>query len=116
MALYGSPCAVECQISHRTICGRETIRCSSRLQSAAIGACGCLRGAMKCVPRGLGYLLDTMKDFHTILLIATLRATVQHVCESPDLDQAHPGIVEFRRVIEAEIDRLQESRALGRCA
>src|SRR3954469_19014832 len=54
-----------------------------------------------------------MKDFPTILLIAILRTTIQHVCDSPDVGLAHPAIVEFQRVIAAEIDRLQESRALG---
>jgi len=49
-----------------------------------------------------------MRDFNTILLMASLRALVRQVSESPDLDQAHPEIVEFRSALEAETVRLEQ--------
>ena len=48
-----------------------------------------------------------MGTFTTILVSEILRATVRHLNEAPELNPAHPGIVEFRRVLEAEIARLQ---------
>ncbi len=50
-----------------------------------------------------------MKDFGPILLVAVLRATVQHVHHSPLIDPRHPGIVEFERVVNEQIARLQRT-------
>jgi len=52
--------------------------------------------------------VGSVDDFSTILLIETLRATVEQVRETPALDPAAPGIVEFQRVLETEIARLRK--------
>jgi len=51
-----------------------------------------------------------MNDFSSILLLQILRATVRHVDESPELDHAHSGIVDFQQMLEAEIGRLEQQR------
>jgi hypothetical protein len=48
-----------------------------------------------------------MKDFSTILLTKILRATVEHLQESPEIDQANPGLREFKRTLLAQIVWLQ---------
>jgi hypothetical protein len=44
-----------------------------------------------------------MKDFSTILLIKILRATVDHVQQSPSIDQASPGVRELKRALLEQI-------------
>ena len=53
-----------------------------------------------------------MRDFSTILLINTLRATVRCVEESPGIDPRNPYIRQFEGVLLEEIARLlgQSSR------
>jgi hypothetical protein len=48
-----------------------------------------------------------MKDFSTILLTQILRATVEHVQESPEIGQASPALREFKRTLLAQIVRLE---------
>ena len=50
-----------------------------------------------------------MKDFSTILLIKILRATVDHVQQSPEIDQASPDVRELKRTLLEQIMRLQGS-------
>jgi hypothetical protein len=50
-----------------------------------------------------------MKDFSTILLIKILRATVDHVQQSPEIDQAIPDVRELKRALLEQIVRLQGS-------
>jgi hypothetical protein len=50
-----------------------------------------------------------MMDFGNILLTQILRATVQVVQESPAIDAAHPGIVDFQRVLNEEMVRLSSA-------
>ena len=52
-----------------------------------------------------------MKDFSTILLINILRATVDHVQDSLEIDMANPGLLEFKRTLLKNIVTLQENRA-----
>ena len=48
-----------------------------------------------------------MKDFSTVLLIKILRATVDHVQKSPEIDQASPGVRDLKRTLLEQIARLQ---------
>ena len=48
-----------------------------------------------------------MKEFSTILLIQTLRATVRCVENSEGIDPRHPGIRQFESVVLREIGRLE---------
>jgi CxxC-x17-CxxC domain-containing protein len=48
-----------------------------------------------------------MNDCSTVLLINTLRATVEHLQESPEIDQASPGVKELERTLLEQIVRLQ---------
>jgi hypothetical protein len=48
-----------------------------------------------------------MKDFSTVLLIKILRATVDHVQQSPEIDQASPGVKDLKRTLLEQIARLQ---------
>jgi hypothetical protein len=48
-----------------------------------------------------------MKEFSTLLLIQTMRATVRCVEELPAIDPSHPGIRQFESVILKEIGRLE---------
>jgi hypothetical protein len=50
-----------------------------------------------------------MKDFSTIFLTKILRATVEHLQESPEIDQASPGLREFKCTLLAQIVSLQAS-------
>lgn len=45
-----------------------------------------------------------------ILFVQTLRTTVQAVRESSTIDPAHPGIMEFQRLLNEEIARLEKGR------
>jgi hypothetical protein len=54
-----------------------------------------------------------MKDFSTILLINILRATVDHVQQSPDIDPTSPGVRELQRTLLKQIVRLQGSESHG---
>jgi len=44
-----------------------------------------------------------MSDYSGIFLTHTLRATIEWLGESPSIDPCHPGIVEFRRVLEQTV-------------
>ena len=46
-----------------------------------------------------------MKDFSSVLLINILRATVDHVQQSPEIDQASPGVRELKRTLLDQILR-----------
>jgi len=48
-----------------------------------------------------------MRDFSTILLRNILGATVEHFQESPEIDQASPGLRKFKRTLLGQIVRLQ---------
>lgn len=48
-----------------------------------------------------------MRDFSTVLLINILKATVDHAQESSEIDQASPGLREFKRTLLAQVVRLQ---------
>ena len=48
-----------------------------------------------------------MRDFSTVLLINILNATVDHAQESSEIDQASPGLQEFKRTLLAQVVRLQ---------
>lgn len=48
-----------------------------------------------------------MKTITTILLINTLRATLEHVEQTPDIDPNYPGLVEFKRTLITQIHKLQ---------
>jgi hypothetical protein len=48
-----------------------------------------------------------MKDFSTILLINMLRATVEHLQQSPEIDQASPGVEDLKHTLRAQIVRLR---------
>jgi hypothetical protein len=50
-----------------------------------------------------------MKDFSTILLINTLRATVDHLQQSAEIEQASPGVKDLKHTLRAQIVRLQGS-------
>jgi hypothetical protein len=50
-----------------------------------------------------------MKDFSTVLLINMLRATVDHVQHSPEIDQASPGVKDLKRTLLEQILRLLAS-------
>ena len=54
-----------------------------------------------------------MKDFSTILLIKILRATVDHVQQSPEMDPTHPGVRELQHTLLKQIARLQGSESHG---
>ena len=54
-----------------------------------------------------------MKDLSTILLIQILRAIVDRVELSPDIDPARRGVREVRRTLFKQIVRLQGSEAHG---
>ena len=62
-----------------------------------------------------------MRDFSTVLLIKILRAIVDHVQESSEIDRASPGLREFERTLLAQIVSLQrvtldpEDASLRRC-
>jgi hypothetical protein len=47
-----------------------------------------------------------MKDFSSVLLINILRATVDHVQQSPEIDQASPGVKDLKRTLLEQILRL----------
>ena len=47
-----------------------------------------------------------MKDFSTVVLTQTLRATIRCVEESPGIDPGHPGIRQFEGVLLEEIAKL----------
>ena len=48
-----------------------------------------------------------MRDFSTVLVVKILRAIVDHAQESSEIDQASPGLREFKRTLLAQIARLQ---------
>jgi hypothetical protein len=50
-----------------------------------------------------------LKEVSTILLINVLHKTVDAVQESPDIDQASPGVKELKRTLLEQIVRLQAS-------
>jgi len=52
-----------------------------------------------------------MKDFSSNLLINILRATVDHVQDSLEIDLANPGLLEFKRTLLENIVKLQGNRA-----
>jgi hypothetical protein len=54
-----------------------------------------------------------MKDFSTILLIKILRAIVDHVQLSPDIDPTCPGVREMQRTLVKQIVQLQGSELHG---
>ena len=49
-----------------------------------------------------------MQFFTTHLLINTLRATLDTVEQTHDVDQNHPGLLEFKRALLQEVAVLQE--------
>jgi len=49
-----------------------------------------------------------MKDFGPILIKAILRGMIEHVHESNAIDPTHSGIVEFERVLNEQIARIQK--------
>jgi hypothetical protein len=49
-----------------------------------------------------------MKDFSTVLLINTMRATVEHLQESSEIDQASSGLKELERTLLEQIVRLRQ--------
>jgi hypothetical protein len=54
-----------------------------------------------------------MKDFSTILLITILRAIVDHVQLSPDIDPTRLGVRGVQRTLLKQIVRLQGSESHG---
>jgi hypothetical protein len=54
-----------------------------------------------------------MKDFSRILLINILRATIDHVQQSPDIDPTHPGVRELQHALLKQIVRLQGGESYG---
>ena len=64
--------------------------------------------AMKCEPGRPGYFWGSMKDFRTILLIYTLRGISQQVTEAQPVGAARPASLEFMRMLDAEMARLQQ--------
>jgi hypothetical protein len=50
-----------------------------------------------------------MRDFSTVLVVKILRAIVDHAQESSEIDQASPGLPEFKRTLLAQTMRLQET-------
>ena len=56
---------------------------------------------------------DAMKESGPILIAAILRATIEHVHESPAIDPTHPGILEFERVLNEQIRRFTAKQSVG---
>jgi hypothetical protein len=54
-----------------------------------------------------------MKDFSTIPLFNILRAIVNHVQLSPDIDPSRPGVREMQHTLWKQIVRLQGSESHG---
>jgi hypothetical protein len=54
-----------------------------------------------------------MKDYSTILLINILRATVDHVQRSPDIEPTHPGVRELQRTLLEQMVRLEGNESRG---
>ena len=48
-----------------------------------------------------------MKLFSTVLLINTLHACVEHVEQTPGIDQDSPALVEFKRTLLQQIAKLE---------
>jgi hypothetical protein len=48
-----------------------------------------------------------MKDFSSVLLINILRAIVDHVQQSPEIDKASPSLKDVKRTFREQIMRLQ---------
>jgi hypothetical protein len=66
----------------------------------------------------MGGLLTTrydgvMKDFSTILLMKILRAIVDYVQVSPDINLTRPGVRETQHTLLEQMVRLQESESHG---
>jgi len=54
-----------------------------------------------------------MKTITTVLLINTLRATLEYIEETPGLDSDYPGLVELKRTLTSKLSQLEDERFTG---
>lgn len=51
-----------------------------------------------------------MKTITSVLLVNTLRATVDHIEETTGLDSVCPGLIELKRTLTSKLSQLQDGR------